>query len=70
MNLSEFLAKTTDLDEFETLFPNASGVRSTWWGTAPVYATAEDWEADFSESCRPPSTEQLTEPYAIHVRQG
>lgn len=61
MNLSEFLAKTTDLDEFETLFPNASGVRSTWWGTAPVYCDAEDWEKDFGPVCRKPEGEPANE---------
>lgn len=70
MNLSEFLDRTENLADFEDLFPSATGVRSTPWGTAPVYSDEESWEADFSETCVPPRQQgsELTQPYARHTR--
>lgn len=61
MNLSEFLAKTTNVDVFEDLFPSASGARSTWWGTQPIYRDNQSWEEDFGPVCRKPEGEPSNE---------
>lgn len=72
MNLSEFLVKTDKLDKFEDLFAHATGVRPALGDTilVPVYTTSQDWEADFSEACRPTSDETLLQPYARYVRSN
>ena len=70
VDLHSFLQQARDLHErAETLLPHAEGFRPALAGgiLVPRYATAEDWEADFGESCRPwrDGDEPLTQPYAI-----